>query len=193
METSVYHAAAPNAAFATQSGPLLVIDGKLHPRFEENGASRFIRNGVGVRDAHTIVLAISRSGVSFGSFARLFRDALGCPNALYLDGVVSALTNGSAFVVGGAYPAGPIIAVSSKGLCRSVSAEPFRDPGVTAAVCLFAVEHASQPKAFAAVTTALTSSKRICAWTTPEKSCVGFGGAHMTTHKEVFGPAAGGP
>ena len=34
---------------ATQSGPMLVIDGKLHPRFEENGASRYIRNGVGTQ------------------------------------------------------------------------------------------------------------------------------------------------
>lgn len=115
MTTSAFVAAAPAAAFATQSGPLLVIDGKLHPRFEENGSSRVIRNGVGVRDAHSVVLAISRSEVSFGSFARLFRDALGCRNALYLDGVVSALSNGSRLVVGGAYPAGPIIAVQADG------------------------------------------------------------------------------
>ncbi|MCV3209787.1 phosphodiester glycosidase family protein [Mesorhizobium sp. YC-39] len=114
METGAYASARPEVAFATQSGPILVIDGRLHPRFEENGVSRYIRNGVGVRDGDTVVLAISRSEVSLGSFARLFRDALHCPNALFFDGVVSALSNGDRMLVGGKYPAGPIVAVSAK-------------------------------------------------------------------------------
>ncbi|TIO10360.1 MAG: hypothetical protein E5X89_01480 [Mesorhizobium sp.] len=114
METNAYAAAKPDVAFATQSGPMLVIDGGVHPRFEANGTSRYVRNGAGVRDADTVVLAISRSEVSLGSFARLFRDALHCPNALFFDGVVSALSNGERMIVGGKYPAGPIIAVSAK-------------------------------------------------------------------------------
>ncbi|MER8973766.1 MULTISPECIES: phosphodiester glycosidase family protein [unclassified Mesorhizobium] len=116
METNAYAAARPDVMFATQSGPMLVIDGGLHPRFEQNGTSRYIRNGVGVRDENTVVLAISRSEVSLGSFARLFRDALDCPNALFFDGVVSALSNGERMIVGGKYPAGPIIAVTGKKL-----------------------------------------------------------------------------
>jgi uncharacterized protein YigE (DUF2233 family) len=114
METNAYAAARPDVAFATQSGPMLVIAGKLHPRFEQNGTSRYVRNGVGVRDGDTVVLAISRSEVSLGSFARLFRDVLNCPNALFLDGAVSALSNGERMIVGGNYPTGPIIAVSAK-------------------------------------------------------------------------------
>jgi len=114
METSAYLAAKPDVVFATQSGPMLVIDGALHPRFEPNGKSRNIRNGVGVRDPHTVVLAIARSEVSFGSFARLFRDGLGCSNALYFDGFVSSISNGKAMIVGGEHPVGPIIAVSAK-------------------------------------------------------------------------------
>jgi uncharacterized protein YigE (DUF2233 family) len=114
METSAYAAAKPDVAFATQSGPMLVIDGRLHPRFEANGTSRYIRNGVGSRDEDMIVLAISRSQVSLGSFARLFRDALHCPNALFFDGVVSALSDGEKMIVGGKYPSGPIIAVTGK-------------------------------------------------------------------------------
>jgi uncharacterized protein YigE (DUF2233 family) len=114
METNAYAAAKPDVAFATQSGPMLVIDGRLHPRFEANGVSRYVRNGVGVRDADTVVLAVSRSEVSLGSFARLFRDMLNCPNALFFDGAVSALSNGERMIVGGNYPAGPIIAVSAK-------------------------------------------------------------------------------
>ncbi|TIT21572.1 MAG: hypothetical protein E5W70_16350 [Mesorhizobium sp.] len=116
METSAYAAARPDAMFATQSGPMLVVDGRLHPRFEQNGSSRYIRNGVGVRDENTVVLAISRSEVSLGSFARLFRDVLNCPNAFFFDGVVSALSSGERMIVGGNYPAGPIIAVTVKKL-----------------------------------------------------------------------------
>ncbi|MCV3241483.1 phosphodiester glycosidase family protein [Mesorhizobium sp. ZC-5] len=114
IETTAFAATKPEVRLATQSGPMLVIDGHIHPRFEQNGTSRFIRNGVGVRDAHTVVLAISRSEVSLGSFARLFRDALGCRNALFFDGAISALSNGRKMVIGGEFPAGPIIAVSAK-------------------------------------------------------------------------------
>jgi uncharacterized protein YigE (DUF2233 family) len=111
LETNAYVAAAPAPAYATQSGPLLAIGGRLHPKFDENGKSRHVRNGVGIRSDGTVVFAISLSEVSLGSFARLFRDGLGCPDALYLDGVVSALSNGAGTIIGGKYPAGPIVAV----------------------------------------------------------------------------------
>ena len=115
FETTAFAVSNPEVRLATQSGPMLVIDGRIHPRFEQNGTSRFIRNGVGVPDgARTVVLAISRSEVSLGSFARLFRDALGCRNALFFDGAISALSNGKEMVIGGEFPAGPIIAVSAK-------------------------------------------------------------------------------
>ena len=81
----------PSPRWATQSGPMLVIDGKLHPKFDANGASQLVRNGVGVKDPGTAYFVISEEGVSFGRFARLFRDALGCKDALYLDGSVSSL------------------------------------------------------------------------------------------------------
>ena len=111
MESTAFAARNPAVAYATQSGPMLAIGGRLHPRFEENGTSRYIRNGVGVRADGTAVLAISRTPVSLGSFGRLFRDALACPDALFLDGAISALSNGSRMLVGGQYPAGPILAV----------------------------------------------------------------------------------
>jgi len=81
----------PNPRVATQSGPMLVIDGRLHPEFDANGQSQLVRNGVGVSDPNTAWFAISEEGVSFGRFARLFRDELGCRNALFLDGSVSSL------------------------------------------------------------------------------------------------------
>ena len=89
--TTDAYAPAPDIAFATQSGPMLVIDGVVHPQFEVDGPSRQVRNGVGIDPAGKPVFAISQQGVSFGNFARLFREALGTKNALYLDGSVSAL------------------------------------------------------------------------------------------------------
>jgi prepilin-type processing-associated H-X9-DG protein len=77
--------------WATQSGPMLLIEGKLHPKFDKDGESQLIRNGVGVKDANTAFFVISEDPVSFGRFARFFRDALGAGNALYLDGSVSSL------------------------------------------------------------------------------------------------------
>lgn len=104
----------PEIAFATQSGPMLVVDGDLHPAFDENGPSRYRRNGVGVRADGAVVLVISRSFVSFGVFARLFRDVLHCPDALFLDGAVSALAGPDGPLVGGTAPAGPVIIVDRK-------------------------------------------------------------------------------
>jgi uncharacterized protein YigE (DUF2233 family) len=92
IDTSdAYAAAAPDPYWATQSGPMLVIDGELHPRFAEDGASRLMRNGVGARDGRAAYFVISGGFVSFGRFARFFRDELGCTDALFLDGSVSSL------------------------------------------------------------------------------------------------------
>jgi uncharacterized protein YigE (DUF2233 family) len=74
---------------ATQSGPLLVVDGQINAAFTPGSNSRFVRSGVGVIDPHTVVFAISKKPVNFWDFSRLFRDVLGCRNALYLDGVIS--------------------------------------------------------------------------------------------------------
>ncbi len=114
LDTDIFITAAPDVRLATQSGPMLVINGALHPKFEDNGKSRNIRNGVGVDGEGRAVFAISKSEVSFGSFARLFRDELKCRNALYFDGVVSAMSVGKVMLVGGNYPAGPIVAVTAK-------------------------------------------------------------------------------
>lgn len=109
LETGRYLKARPDADFATQSGPMLVIDGRIHPRIAEDGPSRKIRNGVGVRDRHTAVFAISEEPVTFGAFARLFRDELGCPNALFLDGSVSSLYAPALGRSDGLLPMGPIV------------------------------------------------------------------------------------
>lgn len=114
LETEAYRTAGLTPRSATQSGPMLVIDGEVHPKFLPDGTSRYIRNGAGVRDPHTLVLAISLKEVSLGSFARLFRDGLGCPDALFFDGAISALSNGIKMVIGGKHPVGPILAVRGR-------------------------------------------------------------------------------
>lgn len=114
MESTAFAASGIKPRLATQSGPMLVIEGKLHPRFEENGSSRHIRNGVGADGGRRVVFAISRQPVSLGSFARLFRDGLGMKNALFFDGAISALHDGRKYLVGGGYPAGPMLAVKER-------------------------------------------------------------------------------
>ncbi|MGZ5398172.1 MAG: phosphodiester glycosidase family protein, partial [Mycobacterium sp.] len=76
----------PHTDLATQSGPMLVINGRLHPRFDRRSTSLKTRDGVGVRADGKVVFAISQGEVSFDAFARLFRGGLNCPNALFLDG-----------------------------------------------------------------------------------------------------------
>jgi uncharacterized protein YigE (DUF2233 family) len=97
--------------WATQSGPLLVIGGKLHPQVTQDGPSRNLRNGVGLRDAHHAYFVISDDPVSFGKLARLFRDALACPDALYFDGTVSSAWIPAQHRLDHAVPLGPMAVV----------------------------------------------------------------------------------
>lgn len=76
---------------ATQSGPLLLQRGVLHPLLKQGSDKKLLRSGVGVRGGRTVVLVISRDDVNLWTLGALFRDALECPDALYLDGVISAL------------------------------------------------------------------------------------------------------
>jgi uncharacterized protein YigE (DUF2233 family) len=92
IETRDYLEERPACFHATQSGPMLVIDGALHPRFLKDSTSRYIRNGVGSSaDGLRVVFAISENAVTFHEFGRLFRDVLKTPDALFLDGNVSRL------------------------------------------------------------------------------------------------------
>ena len=91
MTTEDYARERPACDYATQSGPMLVIGGALHPRFFAESDSLNVRNGVGTAPDGTVHLAISRGPVNFHHFARLFRDGLGIADALYLDGRVSRL------------------------------------------------------------------------------------------------------
>jgi prepilin-type processing-associated H-X9-DG protein len=93
---------------------MLVVDGRIHPKITQEGPSRKLRNGVGVSGPKTVIFAISDGPVSFGAFARLFRDRLGCRNALFLDGSVSSLYAPALGREDGLRPLGPILGAVPK-------------------------------------------------------------------------------
>src|SRR5262245_29832244 len=112
-ETKAFLKQRPQADLATQSGPMLVINGRLHPRFDRGSTSLKARNGVGVRADGKVIFAVSHGEVSFDAFARLFRDGLNCPNALFLDGgSASSFYAPSLNSHGNILSLGPLLAVS---------------------------------------------------------------------------------
>ena len=110
IESRTYKKTKPDCRYATQSGPMLVIGGKLHPKLLAGSDSLYVRNGVGVsEDGKRAVFAISNEAVNFHAFARLFRDALGLPDALYFDGNISRLYAPALGRHDGGFPMGPIV------------------------------------------------------------------------------------
>ncbi|ADV68304.1 phosphodiester glycosidase family protein [Deinococcus maricopensis] len=90
-ETGAFKRANLQPTYATQSGPLLVQGGRLHPEFNARSTSFKVRSGVGVCTDGTVKFVISDAPVNFYAFAVFFRDRLRCPDALYLDGSISAM------------------------------------------------------------------------------------------------------
>lgn len=111
LDTDAYLKSRIEPDFATQSGPMLVIDGKLHPKFLADSDSLKRRNGVGVDGTGQVYFAISQGVVRFYDFAALFRDALSCPNALFLDGTISSVHIPERGRSDRLFDMGPIIAV----------------------------------------------------------------------------------
>ncbi|WP_431298029.1 phosphodiester glycosidase family protein [Tabrizicola sp. BL-A-41-H6] len=110
IESRTFRDEAPDCRFATQSGPMLVLNGKLHPKLLPTSDSTYIRNGVGVsNDGTRAVFVISNDPVNFHSFARFFRDELGLSDALYFDGNISRLYAPSLNRHDGGFPMGPIV------------------------------------------------------------------------------------
>ena len=110
VESSRY-APSRDIRFATQSGPMLLIDGKLHPKFEPDGRSRFTRNGVGVKGDGKPIFVISESAVSFGKLARFLRDRHQVRNALFFDGSVSSLWDPASNRMDSFTELGPLVVV----------------------------------------------------------------------------------
>jgi uncharacterized protein YigE (DUF2233 family) len=100
--------------FGTQSGPMLVVGGRLHPEITQDGPSRTIRNAVGIDERGRAHFVISSAPISFGKLARFYRDELKVKNALYLDGSVSQLWNPATERLDTGAPIGPILVVERK-------------------------------------------------------------------------------
>lgn len=73
--------------YATQSGPLLVINGAIHPSFTKGSKNLQIRNGVGILPDGKVLFVMSKVPVSLYDFADYFKTS-GCKYALFLDGFV---------------------------------------------------------------------------------------------------------
>jgi uncharacterized protein YigE (DUF2233 family) len=109
METEAFARTGIKPDYASQSGPMLVINGKIHPKFSEIGTSRKLRNGVGIDAAGRAYFVISDNAVTFWEFASLFRDELKTDNALFFDGSVSSLYAPEINRNDGFLPLGPMV------------------------------------------------------------------------------------
>ena len=74
--------------FATQSGPMLLINGQINPVFQVGSKNLNVRNGVGILPGGKVLFAMSKEAINFHDFATYFQKK-GCKQALYLDGYVS--------------------------------------------------------------------------------------------------------
>jgi uncharacterized protein YigE (DUF2233 family) len=74
--------------FATPSGPMLIIDGALHPAFQKGSENIHLRNALGIVADGRLLFALSKEKINFYDLATFFKDQ-GCKNAVYLDGFVS--------------------------------------------------------------------------------------------------------
>ena len=91
VPTAAWNESGIHARVATQSGPMLVVDGAINANFQPGSDSLKWRSGVCAPAPGHVVFAVSAAPVNFHAFARLFRDQLGCRDALYLDGTLSRM------------------------------------------------------------------------------------------------------
>jgi len=86
------HVAGREVKLATQSGPMVLIDGQIDDQFSSERRNVKIRNGVCVtQDGRKAEFVISNTGVTFRELATFMRDTLKCDDGLYFDGNVSSL------------------------------------------------------------------------------------------------------
>ncbi|MEI2273277.1 phosphodiester glycosidase family protein [Sphingobacterium sp. ML3W] len=74
--------------YATQSGPMLLMNGEINPIFQKDSKNLNIGNGVGILGNGDLLFVLPKEEISFYNLARFFKES-GCKNALYLDGFVS--------------------------------------------------------------------------------------------------------
>ena len=95
LPAELYASSGIKTRIATQSGPLLIGAGVIHPAFNPNSKNLRQRSAVGVRkkDGQVIFVVTDRKDaskrtVSFHALASFFLE-MGCEDALFLDGDIS--------------------------------------------------------------------------------------------------------
>lgn len=117
MSTKAYkvncHAKKKLPKFATQSGPMLVVDGKINSKLSLHSENLNVRSGVGVMKNGRAVFIISSGKINFYDLALIFKDYFNCENALYLDGAISQMYfKGQQHIPNGSF--GPMIGITQK-------------------------------------------------------------------------------
>lgn len=79
---------ASDYSYATQSGPMMLWDGNMNPKFNDGSPNRHIRNAVGITRTNEVIFVISERRVTFFEISS-FLISQGCTEALYLDGAIS--------------------------------------------------------------------------------------------------------
>lgn len=94
LESTEYAKALLKPRIALQSGPLLLRNDRIHPKFRATSDSRLHRNGVGIGKEGEVIFAMTKFAagnvVNLYGFSLLFRH-LGCRDALFLDGDLSMM------------------------------------------------------------------------------------------------------
>ena len=75
--------------YATQSGPLLLINGKYNKSLSKYDKNKVIRNAICINSRNEVTFSISKKSVSFSEMSRHLSEDLMCKSALYLDGSIS--------------------------------------------------------------------------------------------------------
>lgn len=76
--------------FATQSGPMLVINVSVNTAFDKASQNTNVRSGVGILPNGYPVFVIA-SAITFYDFAMIFKEKFHCRQALFLDGAISKM------------------------------------------------------------------------------------------------------
>lgn len=117
---------------ATQSGPLLVVNGKLRDGVDQMHLRRHSRNGVCVSPDSRTRFAMTREAVTLAEFGIFMRDGLKCTSALYLDGCGSILHSvalhrsdlGECVRGGKLAKAGAIVGIAAKAKAAASKSKP---------------------------------------------------------------------
>ena len=114
--TDEYNKRKFDPTYATQSGPMLVINSEINKNFTQESDSLKIRNAVAMK-GQSIYFVITNKPINFYNFANFLKKDLKVENALYLDGSISNAYIPSLNRYKQTRYVGPILAYIDDGAC----------------------------------------------------------------------------